>query len=538
MAYNGYVRVPPDGTGKAINHSITIAIAYGSGTQPFEIGDYVAGATSGIEGSVTRIDGVTAGGAVHLALFSHSPLQAIVGENLQVGGVTYALAASTGQSDIYYTPLIQLVDGKNAAQAVNVTQDGELTTTWKNGSPGLDAFGNLQVSQQMYLGLYKYDYGVDWGLLHPTFTFGAYYTTSSYYGGVILTNPTTSGSVTRIQSHMYHPYDAGTAQKWIGSFVCGDSGKNNLIRRWGYFDDKDGLFFELSGSAFSVVVRNSSTGVVVETKVPQSEWNSDRCDGTGGELNLSNADLDVTKGTVYGIDFQWLGVGRVRFGIVWNGANITCHEFDHNAELDRPYMRTGTLPARFEQLNVDTTLSISQISSFSMAVLASSRNDPFTEQQVGQTTDLTVLVSNTSSFKPYLSVRSKQLYQGKENRIVAIPTQLEVYAHSSPIVYQLRKWSVLDGATWSVPTSSYSSLEGDFMASSSITYPGTIVSTHIVKPSDLFLQEFPQEWDDAWKIYRKADITDDNCSFTLYAKLLGNATPTSMSVSMNWNEIF
>jgi hypothetical protein len=536
MAYNAYVRVPPDSTGKAINHTMTIAVAYGSGTIPFEVEDYVTGATSGIEGTIIRIDGVTAGGVLHIALFSHSPIAAIIGENLQVGGVTHAVASSTGADEVYYSPMVQIVDRRDPSRGTLVTRQGEMVTSWASGGPSLDSFGNLQVSQNAYLGLYKFDYGIDWGTLQPTFTLGAYYTTGSSYGGAVLVNPVTSGSVNRIQSHIYHPYNAGTAQTWIGSFVIGDTGKDGLVRRWGYFDDNNGLFFELSGSTTSVVVRNGSTGTVVETKVAQAAWNKDHCDGSGDDNNISIADLDVSKGTVYFVDYQWLGVGRVRFGIIWSGAKVVVHEFDHNAELTLPYMGFGTLPARFEQINVGTVGSISQMSCFSMAVQASSRNDPPSEQQVGQTTDLTILVNNTSSFRPYLSVRSKSSYQDKDNRVIATPTSLQVYAHTAPVVIQLRKWPILGGDTWTVPTQSFSSLQGDYTATGS-TYPGVIVLTHIVSTGENFVKEFPIAWTEAWKLYRKADIADDNCAFSLFAKQLGS-TPTSMSVCMNWNEIF
>jgi hypothetical protein len=536
MAYNGYVRVPPDSTGKAINHTATIAVAYNNGTLPFAVDDYIICGTSQLKGTVIRVDGTLTNGALHVALYTHSPLAAIIGENITVSGVVYATIASTGVDNVFYSPVAQIVDRRDPSLGTSVTSAGELLTTWGAGSPSLDSFGGLEVSQRSYLGLYKFDYGVDFGLLEPTLTLGAYYQTSADFGGVTLISPTTSGSVSRIQSHIYHPYNAGTAQSWIGSVVVGDTGKTNVIRRWGYFDDANGLFFELSGSTVSVVVRCSSTGTLVEEKISQNNWNKDRADGSGDDLNLSRAALDISKGTVYGIDFQWLGVGRVRFSIIWNGTPVIVHEFTHNAELTLPYMGYGTLPARFEQINIDTSPSISQMSCFSMAVQVGSRSNPPSEQQVGQTTDLTALVNNTSSFRPYMSVRSKQTYQGKPNRVIAAPISLQVYAHTAPVVIQLRKWPVLGGDTWTVPTQSFSSLEGDYTATGS-TFPGAIVLTHIIGPGENFLKEFPIGWTEAWKISRKADITDPACAFSLFAKQLGTS-PSSMSVCVNWNEIF
>jgi hypothetical protein len=36
------------------------------------------------------------------------------------------------------------------------------------------------------------------------------------------------------------------------SLSCGDSGKDGVVRRWGLFDEEDGVYFELDGLTFSV----------------------------------------------------------------------------------------------------------------------------------------------------------------------------------------------------------------------------------------------------------------------------------------------
>jgi hypothetical protein len=108
--------------------------------------------------------------------------------------------------------------------------------------------------------------------------------------------------------------------KVMQTIQIGDTGKANVVRRWGYFDEENGLFWELDGTTLYAVQRSSTTGSVVDTRVAQANWNRDSLDGT------IRYDLDVTKTNLYWMDFQWLGVGIVRFGVYENdGTKTTCH---------------------------------------------------------------------------------------------------------------------------------------------------------------------------------------------------------------------
>jgi hypothetical protein len=114
----------------------------------------------------------------------------------------------------------------------------------------------------------------------------------------------------------------------LSSFNFGYA-QQNVTKRTGYFDDRDGIYFEQVGSPSSNatnagtlnwVVRSYVTGAALETtkRIPQSQWNIDRCDGTG----KSGFNLDISKVQLIFIDFQWLGVGRMRFGTVLSGQTV------------------------------------------------------------------------------------------------------------------------------------------------------------------------------------------------------------------------
>lgn len=85
----------------------------------------------------------------------------------------------------------------------------------------------------------------------------------------------------------------------------------------------------------------------VDTRIPQSQWNIDKCDGTGP----SGFNLDLSKMQMFYMDYSWYGAGFVRWG--FRGANgdvIYCHKQVNNNVNTEAYMRSGNLPARYESI--------------------------------------------------------------------------------------------------------------------------------------------------------------------------------------------
>ena len=97
---------------------------------------------------------------------------------------------------------------------------------------------------------------------------------------------------------------------------------------------------------------NNVTGVkickVQDTIIPQSEWNLDKCDGTGP----SGYNIDVTKMQMIGIQFSWYGAGFIDWMLRGtNGDYVFCHRLKGNNLNTEAYMRTGNLPVRYEVIN-------------------------------------------------------------------------------------------------------------------------------------------------------------------------------------------
>lgn len=93
-----------------------------------------------------------------------------------------------------------------------------------------------------------------------------------------------------------------------------------------------------------------SGGKVVVTKrtqqkIPQTQWNIDRCDGTG----YSGYNVDLTKMQMLYIDYSWYGAGAIRFGFKnQRGEIIYGHRIANANYRTEAYMRSGNLPARYE----------------------------------------------------------------------------------------------------------------------------------------------------------------------------------------------
>jgi hypothetical protein len=123
----------------------------------------------------------------------------------------------------------------------------------------------------------------------------------------------------------------------------------------------DGIFLEIANGIVSAnIVHGTEAGGVVESqKALQSEWNIDRLDGKGP----SGYTVDWSKCQILQIDFQWLGVGGVRFGIEVDSVMVYVHEFKHAGLVNTVYMHNGTQPVRYEIRSTGGTGTLMQICS-------------------------------------------------------------------------------------------------------------------------------------------------------------------------------
>lgn len=216
-------------------------------------------------------------------------------------------------------------------------------------SENISAFGRLRSADARILGDYRIMYGSGTTYEMDYVTSNGATITLNYTSISIVSNvDTTSGSLAFVQTKQYHPYIPGTGHFALMTFVMSTS-VAGLSQSAGLFDDDNGIFFRVRNGTAEFVIRNR--GVDTEV-VPQSQWNGDRLDGSMTEYNQSGFTADWTKAQILSIDYQWLGVGRVRVGFVIDGVLINVHHFEHaNRTADVPYMSQPSLPLRWEIRN-------------------------------------------------------------------------------------------------------------------------------------------------------------------------------------------
>jgi hypothetical protein len=144
------------------------------------------------------------------------------------------------------------------------------------------------------------------------------------------------------QTKEYFVYRAGQSQLIFATFRM-DTPETNLEQEVGYYDANNGIFLQTKDTAINIVKRSDTSGAPLDTVIPQSQWNIDTLDGTGP----SELTLDITKSHILVIDFQWLGVGRVRVGFDIDGVVVPVHQFLHANVITETYMRNPKLPVRY-----------------------------------------------------------------------------------------------------------------------------------------------------------------------------------------------
>jgi len=293
-------------------------------------------------------------------------------------------------------------------------------------SPNIDSFGRLRVSEPQTLFSFS-----------QTQTSGVTIMETYVSGGTVTFNKSSSETQFNVtanghrvirEQHGYNIYQPGKSQLIFLTGIFGTP-TTNVTKRIGYYNDSNGLFFTQTGGTgtFGVTLRTSTSGSVVDIFVPQDQWNLDTLN-TGSTLNPSGIHLDVTKTNIFLISFQWLGVGRVVFGLDLNGIILPVHEILNANNKTSVYMETANLPVRYEvtsQGGSDSTFK---------QICASVISEGGQEEN-GFTTAISNNL-NTRTFsteQAVLSVRLSTTLQGKTNRISILPLAVDILTTTTTV---------------------------------------------------------------------------------------------------------
>jgi len=160
----------------------------------------------------------------------------------------------------------------------------------------------------------------------------------------LLVAASTAGNRVR-QSRQCINYQSGKGQMAVFTGITASgSTSDGITKRWGLFDANNGVFFQAAGSVISTVQRSNVSGCVVDTITNQASWNLDRFDGRG----KSKITLTASFAQVYFLDFEWLGVGRVRYGLFVDGLPFYVHEQNNANAITSAWSSNPNTPVRYE----------------------------------------------------------------------------------------------------------------------------------------------------------------------------------------------
>jgi hypothetical protein len=225
-------------------------------------------------------------------------------------------------------------------------------------------------------------------------------------------------------------------------------------RRMGMFEERDGFYFEDDGSGYdgySCVIRSSTSGISTNIRVPRSQWNGDKLDGTGP----SGINAGPNTQQLVTFDYEWYGAGQVKVGFVINGTTHYIHTFNHANILTLPWCATPFLPIRLELTNVVGIATTSTIFyQGSNSVIQEGVPEKIGIAQNIRSPVTGKILPAAQTYYPLLSIRLKSTAL----KGVALPTffQAATLYQASPsqnatvvsLGYTLIKNTTLTGGTW------------------------------------------------------------------------------------------
>lgn len=340
-------------------------------------------------------------------------------------------------------------------------------------SPSIDAFGKWRVSNPTTLFDSKQivDSGSFYFDIKTVGSATVTWNSGSAQSTFKVTN--TSGSRAIKQTKRIFVYQPGKSQQIIctGKFANRVDGIKKSI---GTFDENDGFFFQMSGSSFGIVLRKTINGVKTDTFISQSTWNLDKLNGLGPSGNT----LDTNKAQIYTVDFEWLGVGRVRYGVVQKGILIYVHEINNYNSLDTVYLRNPNLPVRYEISTHKNTTTGSLMTQICSTVISEGGF-----QNVGKRVVATNYTGATIGTNDYDAVLFLRYNSNSSKCGQIVPEQLDLLikpGDSSPFA---GRWDLLvnptvtNALTWGNVTGSVVTQISRASVGNAITNPGTTIAT-------------------------------------------------------------
>ena len=346
----------------------------------------------------------------------------------------------------------------------------------------------------------------------------------------VMTTSTNSGYYIT-QSRKYCIYQPGKSLLFLASGIIDDStNTGTYTARIGYFDDNNGLFFENSSETINVVLRNNSS----DTSIAQTDWNIDKFDGTG----ISGLTIEFQNSQLFVIDFEWLSVGRIRFGFYLFGRIYYCHQITNINSLTAPYMLTPNLPIRHEIRLTSGVVTLTQICS---SVISEGGYNPI-GRPFSVNNGITSITAGNNTQTPLLAIRGNStaasVTNNKYNHQNIVPSNIQIFdsQNNRNVFYEILLYLApsTQTATW---TAVDDNSVAEYALGSSITISGTPIvvdSGYVLGKGEIVFSNLSQIFTNLIQI--TSDI--NNVSDVLVIAASGIGDTASCFSSISWNESF
>jgi len=221
----------------------------------------------------------------------------------------------------------------------------------------------------------------------------------------------TSGDYVIRQTKTHPIYQPGKSQLFEGSFSNLEI-ESNVIKRVGCFTSTsvapydsvfDGFFLESNGIT-SAITFNIYLSGSCSYSADTSTWNQT-------EFNVN--DFDWSKSNLMTVDYQWLGVGRMRFGMVLSGQTIYFLDYTAANNKDTVYMSSPNQPIRYEIRSSGGTGYLDMICS--QVSTEGALNGLFSTTAISHTGSTNL---NSNTHYPFIGVRLKQSYKSVVSELI------------------------------------------------------------------------------------------------------------------------
>lgn len=386
------------------------------------------------------------------------------------------------------------------------------------------AFGETQIAELTPAAGWTFAYNVNADLVTTTTTGTGAVTADT--GRAKLSTSAAINSSAKIETKLPVRYvpGQGVAARFTAVFTTPQAGSTQII---GLGDANDGLFFGFNGTSFGILRRVGGS----DNWTTADEWSSaygmvkDDAD-TPTSITDGVTTLDLTKGNIFQIQFQWLGYGEIRFFVEEPtvGGFVCVHKIRFASTSATTHLRNPTFPVMAQVANTTNDTDIVLYTPSAMAFIEGKVENPPAPNPLALSRTLTAADTTITTEHNLLTVKNLATWQSLTNRIRARMRRLSVGVDGTKnVTIRITKDTTLAGTpSYSDYSANASPVQYD-TAGTTLT-GGTVVFAATLQKID------SAEYDlDAWNI-----VCAPGETLTVSA---ASSAGVDVDIALNWVEL-